>query len=386
MATAPKGSGPASDKIMTASEMKPLLALSKKEPVNVAVGLTSDGEGLMLMHKLMKPKKVLATLRAEAGKAKLQLNTSSLRFGRAEVDPDYDASMVRLFLNKEAPGAMRAKLVEVVKQAAYQKVEMNVDASLEEEPEDETQGSEQTASTTDSAPPPAPPAPPPAPPGPPPVDMSGVHNELAALIPKIAGAAAGDPAKLDTMKQLATKASVAIKATNLPDATSAINELKQVISGGAPAQPTAAAAPSGDSAAPTKVSFVAMQKSRLAWDAARKKVASEINAFKDAVAAEMEGDADEVAIMDALDELDEILEVMNEDLIDTLDEMLNEGADGENYADLMARAKQQLASYAKYAESNEIVKQLQGATPVGVTLSISSTLTGTVKALQSTLR
>ena len=45
----------------------------------------------------------------------------SVRFGRAEVDTDYDSSMVRFFLNKDAPGNMRIRLVEVVKRIPYQR-------------------------------------------------------------------------------------------------------------------------------------------------------------------------------------------------------------------------------------------------------------------------
>ncbi|HSZ89380.1 MAG TPA: hypothetical protein VK822_08375, partial [Acetobacteraceae bacterium] len=104
MAAPPKGKAPASDTIMEPGEMKPLLALSKREPVHAAVGITSDGDGIILLDKKKKPKKVLAELKASAAKAKIQLQPSTLRFGKAEVDTDYDSGMVRFFLNKEAPG------------------------------------------------------------------------------------------------------------------------------------------------------------------------------------------------------------------------------------------------------------------------------------------
>jgi hypothetical protein len=126
---------PDSDKIMTGSAMKPLLALSKKDQVSAAVALTAAGEGLILLSKLTlkQPKQLAAVLKSTAEKEKIKLNMSTLRFGRAEVDADYDAGMVRFWVNKEAPGAMRAKLVPVVKGANYQKVELNIDPSLEEE-------------------------------------------------------------------------------------------------------------------------------------------------------------------------------------------------------------------------------------------------------------
>src|SRR4051795_903202 len=138
---------PVSDSIMPAAKMKSLLALSKREPVQAAIGLSADGEGIILLDKKAKPRKVAAMLRASAVKAKIQLNTGSVRFGRAEVDTDYDPGTVRFFVNKDAPGAMRMKLVEVVKRIPFQKVEINVDPSLNEEPEEETEGGEQATAT-----------------------------------------------------------------------------------------------------------------------------------------------------------------------------------------------------------------------------------------------
>ena len=63
---------------MPGAKMKPLLALSKKEPVQAAIGLTADGDGIILLDKKAKPKKVASLLKSAAGKAKLQLNSASL--------------------------------------------------------------------------------------------------------------------------------------------------------------------------------------------------------------------------------------------------------------------------------------------------------------------
>src|SRR3954447_12112558 len=103
MAVATKGKGSAADEIMGPEKMKPLLSLSKREPVQAAFGLTAAGDPVLLLDRKRKPKGVLSALKGEAGKAKLQLAPATLRFGRVEVDPDYDASMVRFFVNKETP-------------------------------------------------------------------------------------------------------------------------------------------------------------------------------------------------------------------------------------------------------------------------------------------
>jgi hypothetical protein len=133
------GKAPTSDSFMAPDKMKPLLALSKREPVQAAIGLTADGDGVILLDKKLKPKKVLALLKSTASKQKIPLQPSTLRFGKAEVDTDYDPGMVRFFVNKEPPGNLRVKLLEVVKRIPYQKVELNVQPSLEDEPEDEEQ-------------------------------------------------------------------------------------------------------------------------------------------------------------------------------------------------------------------------------------------------------
>ena len=83
--------------------MKPLLTLSKRDPVQAAFGLTTDGDAVLLLDKKAKPRKVMSMLKSSAGKGKLQLNTATLRFGRAEVDPDYDPSMVRFFVGGKHP-------------------------------------------------------------------------------------------------------------------------------------------------------------------------------------------------------------------------------------------------------------------------------------------
>ena len=57
---------PASEAIMAVAKIKPLLALSKKEPVQAAIGLTTDGEGVILLDKKASPRKVASMLKANA--------------------------------------------------------------------------------------------------------------------------------------------------------------------------------------------------------------------------------------------------------------------------------------------------------------------------------
>ena len=135
MAAAKSASGP--DDIMSAADMKPLLALSKREPVSAAIGITADKLGVVLLHKMMRPKKVMATLRADAKKIRLGLDGGSLRFGTAEVDPEIDGKLVLFRINKEAPGVLAVKVRDHLKKAGFAKVEFVVDPSLEEEGEED---------------------------------------------------------------------------------------------------------------------------------------------------------------------------------------------------------------------------------------------------------
>ena len=127
---------PDCDKIMTPEKMKPVLALAKNEPVAAAIALTASGDGLIFLDRKMKPKRAARALKILADKAGVQVSPSSVRFGRAGVDTGYDATTVRFSINRDAPGTMRAKLVEVVKQVSYRNVELSIDLALEDEPDE----------------------------------------------------------------------------------------------------------------------------------------------------------------------------------------------------------------------------------------------------------
>jgi hypothetical protein len=122
--------------IMPPEKLRALLALTRREPLSVAVAITADEEGVLLLNKTAKPKKVLAQLKAEASKAKATLNGATTRFGLAQIDQDYDPTILKIAVNKGAPDKLRLKLNQLVKQFALKAVEFTVDPTLEEEPED----------------------------------------------------------------------------------------------------------------------------------------------------------------------------------------------------------------------------------------------------------
>ena len=370
MAAPPKGKAPASDSIMDPGEMKPLLALSKREPVHAAVGITSDGDGIILLDKKKKPKKVLAELKASAAKAKIQLQPSTLRFGKAEVDTDYDSGMVRFFLNKEAPGNMRVKLLEVVKRVPYQKVEINVDPSFEDEPDDETEGQEAPSTTaTTTAAPPAPPPDAPPPPPQPALDATKLEQALAQLtlaIPKVAGT---DDALQKSLVTLAMTAQGSLKAKDLAKASEGIEALRRALGEAMDAAKLKASGPGP----------VAYAKSRLAWLAARKKMESDIDALRVKIVETFKDDAIAPQIeTNYRSKVAPVLAKLDATLADKLDEATN-ATDPAARAKLVAEAKSKMAFYASYLATEPLLKDLD-ENPF-LPLTIRATIGGTIQQL-----
>ena len=142
------GSGKGPDGIMSAAEMKPLLHLSKRQPVSCVVCLTKDKLGVILLHRRLKPRKLMADLRTQATGAGLELDRSTLRFGRATVDGGSDSSKVHISVNKTMPDAVRLKVLERLRPAGFQHCEIVVDERLETEADDETAGQTPHAAPT----------------------------------------------------------------------------------------------------------------------------------------------------------------------------------------------------------------------------------------------
>ncbi len=389
---------PMSETIMPAAKMKPLLALSKREPVQAAIGLSADGEGLLLLDKKAAPRKVLAMLRASADKAKLKLSTSSLRFGRAEVDVDYDPGVVRLFINKDAPGAMRLRLTEVVKRIPYQKVEINVDPSLEEENGDEGDGvgegavaEQDGAAGQDAAPAPAPPPPAPPPPAPPPpvpqppapaaLDAAGLTQQLRVLIGRVPQAAAAAPARKAELTRLAFEVGGDLKAGKLQAAAEALERLRAALDGD-PAAPaatpgaTAVRGAGGDWAA-----------ARQAWQDANDEVNDQINGLRSALLKRAKGGDDEAELFaDALTDIAERgLNAITGDLRVKLMAAVMELGSGATPAGDGKAAIGHIEAFQAFLDGNEKIEVCDG-NPFGAAVSIRATLSPALQRMTAALQ
>jgi hypothetical protein len=389
---------------MATADLKPLLKRATKGPVPVALSMTTDGEGLILAARKGSPKKTLKTLREEAKKNKLTLKPAMPFFGRATI-MDGDAGKLVFVVNKAPPAALRPALLKLTRPCGFGDIEFLVNEGIEDEAEDNeaenNEAEDNEAEENDGeailplagqpqADAPIPDAPPPPPPPTPtPADMSGFRADLAKLIPQIPAAAGADASKMDQLKQLAGAANQAIRANDSDAAGAAIERLREAMVPSTSQQrpDTASPAPQPAAGKPAAASgnFVTMQKSRLIWDSARKKVSGEIRAFKTAVRAELDGDPEEAIVIDALGQLDDILANLDERLLDILDEALN-AADPAARSALNEDAKAVIAEYLAYTQSNPLLQQLDGDTPFGMKLSINTTMAATLKALQASLR
>jgi hypothetical protein len=277
--------------------------------------------------------------------------------------------MVRFFLNKEAPGNMRVKLLEVVKRVPYQKVEINVDPSFEAEPEDETEGQEATSTDAIPAAPPAPPPTAPPPPGQPALDATKLEQALAQLTLAIPKVAASDDVLQKSLVALAMTAQGSLKAKDLAKASEGIEALRRALGEAMDAAKLKAAGPG----------VVAYAKSRLAWIAARQKMESDIDALRAKIVDTFKDDAIAPQIeTNYRAKVAPVLARLDESLADKLDEA-TKATDPAARAKLVAEAKSKLSFYAKYLAAEPLLKDLD-ENPF-LPLTIRATIGGTIQQL-----
>jgi hypothetical protein len=342
---------PVSDQIMAPDKMKPMLALSKREPVQVAIALTADADALMLMDKKAKPRAVMNMLKAAASKAKIQLNNTSVRFGRAEVDPEYDPGTVRLFINKDANSLVRVKLTELMKRAAYQKVEINVDAALEQEGDDAA-SPRQTTEPTAQVP-----------------DLAASHDTLVALIQRMQDTHGANPGHMATLAKIAALAKTKLEAKDAEGAAVAIVALKQAVDADPP--PTAPD--------PANGAVVRLAKGLLLWNNTRSYVKTELKKLEAEIVAQSVGEADANAIKQNVGNIsDQILDKLDDRLTDQLN-ALRGATDPAEKRKITASARQVVADYQRFIAEDDLMKDVDDN---GIlTLSIGPRLTTVLDAV-----
>ena len=435
------------DDIMSTAEMKPILAKAKRgDPVSCVIALTKDKEGVILVDKKKKPKKLRSDLKKMAEDAGLEIEMTSVRFGRASVDTDEDAGLVTFTVNKDASGAMRPKLLERVKKAGFTKVEIIVDAAVEAESESDDDDLVVPAAAAGAAaaaqsgvesgaqapvPPPAaaapdmpaaadtPAAPPPAagpqaapapaaaapaagqpaaaqPAG---GDMRAALQEItktvAGLMKLIPDAVAHAPAEKGQLVELAAAANAAIKASDLAKATEIAEELEEAlkaITGQAPqgaaagqngAAQNAAQNGAGQNGTAASAAAAKLKTSSLAWAATRKAVEGQIGTLHGKMV-EAYKDHGFGADLDKFfkSKVEPVLEQLDESLVEALADVGRATEAGQQKG-LVEQAQKIVARYEGYVASEPLIKKLDN-NPF-VDLKIEETLSKTLMALNKTL-
>ena len=407
------------DRGMEVADMKRLLTKSKVEPVNVAVGL--DGKNaVMMLHKIKQPKAVSKDLE---GKFKGLKNP---RWGTAFVDTDADAKLVILTLNRAASG-MGQKLKKTLKGTGFSKVRIQledgtVDEDVGEEDEEESESDAAGQPQNDQQPEAVAAQGGNDPQQPEPVAAQGPSQEneqqegqteqqsnwqaelmqqLADQVKRVKSVLQASPERGNELKNLAGQAQAALKGGDEQAARAALDALENALTN-SPSQPdgggtqqantqqTGEASPQIDTAnqqnepqANGKNAAV-LQKSRLAWVAARKRVEDEIGKLHDAMSKHYDGhgfgaDLDKVF----QSKVEPILTTLDQSLADKLDELGNSD-DASQHQKLAGEARQIIDRYESFVGSNNLISQLD-QNPF-VPLQIQKTLTATLAALKKSVR
>jgi hypothetical protein len=129
-------------------------------------------------------------------------------------------------------------------------------------------------------------------------------------------------------------------------------------------------------------SIVAVNKARLEWEAARKKVRAELQRMQQAIVLAVEDESDAEQVTAASVDLFDVLDVLDESLIDILDDLLNAEDGGRRFA-LRQQALAKLDEYADYVATDELVQSIDDNPFTKV--QVRSTLESTLRNLRTKL-
>lgn len=316
---------------MEKGELRKLLTIAKKTPVNAAIGMSKDGTPALLLHKIKQPRALSKEL--EAGTSELK----NMRWGEFYVDEEKDPKTLVARLNKPASGLAR-KLVKVVKFAGFSKVVLQFEDGTTEAGEDE----ETPAAEPGAALPAIAAAPPEASPDSPPQasDLGPITARITTLVKRMMPLISADPSRGDTLKGVAKEAQAALQSRDVGQAEAAAARLEEVIIG------FEQAAPPADPAT--------IAKARSAWIAVRQRLDLDLHKLLDAVRETYEGHDGLAEIERRVQtELDGVLGSLDDELARKLDD-LGKAADADR-PKLAAEAKQIVARYQQHVASNKLL-------------------------------
>jgi hypothetical protein len=385
------------DDIMTISAIKGVLTQAKRgNPASVAIALTKDKDAVMLADPRKKPPALLGDLRRQAGSVGLVLENTSIRYGTASFDPENDAALLTLTVNKDAPGAMRPRLLERLKKAGFGKLEITVDSGLDAEapaavpqdapppaapgapaaapPAPEAAAHAAPEATAPSAAGAAAPAAPPPPAAEQPADAGKLRASLTDLIKQLIALAAADPAAANGLKVMAAKAQKELTGSELDAAAKSIAALDAALHE-ATARPPAPARPA--------VNVANMEKAGKAWAATRQKVEADIGKLRDKFADVFKDHEQSAALTAGFDaRVEAVLHALDHELSNRLADVTR-SADPAEHQKAVADARQIIKRYEAFLATDPTIGEID-SNPL-VPLAIQKTLTATLEVLSKAI-
>ena len=122
--------------LMALTELHASLKRAEDKPASCVIGLTKSRQAVILLDRLKKPRKLLGEAKAQAKAEGLDLDLSSLRFGRVSVS----GKEAGFTVNKAVPPAAQQAMKAPMRAAGHPHFTVNADPSIEDEPEDGADG------------------------------------------------------------------------------------------------------------------------------------------------------------------------------------------------------------------------------------------------------
>ncbi len=347
---------------MAKADMKRLLAKSKQEPVNCAIGLGEDaGFGLLMLHRTKAGRAMGAMLKDEFPVVR------NLRWGTAFVDVDDDPKLVKLTLNAAVSGMAR-RLVKTLKGTGFNKVVLvSEDGSAIESHEEADEELDAAAAV-------GAPAPPPAAPPPPAAVMTAeekaaaaatLSKALAQLIAAIPAASGADAERKAVLAKLATDANANIKTGNLTYAANFIAQLRTEIA-----------------VAPKPAGAAGLGSARLEWTGTQTKVRTDLGKLRAALGEAYADHPMQGQIQASFDaKVGPVLAQFDDRVLDSLDEVMAAPEPGRET--LLAQTRALLKQALEFALKDPIVAELDANpfAPLAIRAEVGKKIATMAKAL-----
>ncbi len=257
------------DDFMSKADLKAALAVAEGgKPVPCALGMTRDKRhGLVLLAKRGRGKALMGDLQDTADELSIELDTGSLRYGRASIDPK-DPHLVTFAVHKEALGAMWTPIQKRMAKVGYNRINFTTNTDLANEPEEDAPGAAPPTGTADAGQTAAPPAAATA------ARVKELAGTLAGLLKQIPAVLAITPSLKDNLIKIASAAKTALHEGQTDIAADLIDTLDDELK----AAPTAA-----DTTAPN--TQIIAGKAQMAWTAYLRIAAREVDKLRTEIAA-----------------------------------------------------------------------------------------------------